>query len=203
MIGKLKGRVEETTESFALIDVQDVCYRVFLSARDLQNLPALGEAVALWIETQVREDHIHLFGFRSEEGKAWFNLLSTVQGVGAKMALAILGQFEGDALLQAIHAKDTKMLTRANGVGPKLAERIVNELKNKTVNVAASLGSASIAAFAAAPSASGVMEEAVSALVNLGYGKAEAFSAVALARQKQPEADLSALIRLGLGELAR
>lgn len=205
MIGKLKGKVESIGEDEVLLDVGGVCYEVFLSARSLSTLPGTGEATSLLIDTHVREDHIHLYGFTSSEEQGWFRLLTTVQGVGAKMGLAILGVLSPDELTQAIHARDAKLLTRANGVGPKLAERIINELKNKLEKLptAAFMPAASAASNLEAPSRRSGMDEAVSALVNLGYGRSEAFAAVSLAQQKSATGNLDDLIRLGLQELAR
>lgn len=206
MIGKLKGRVEEIGEEHVLLDVNGVCYLAFLSGRSLSALPGVGEAATLFIETHVREDHIHLYGFTSAEERQWFKLLSTVQGVGAKMALAILSAFTPDELAQAIQAKDAKLLTRASGVGPKLGERIVTELKNKVTKIASSAvsmpahGGAGKPALSIVPSSP--QEEAVSALVNLGYGRSEAFSAVTLAQRKTGSEALDELIRHGLRELA-
>jgi len=217
MIGKLKGRVESIGEEETLLDVGGVCYSIFLSARSAGALPGVGEAASLLIDTHVREDHIHLYGFVTAEEQAWFRLLTTVQGVGAKMALAILSAFGAAELQQAILAKDTKLLTRANGVGPKLAERLVTELKNKAAKVvisgsfapviataspAAGKGSKSSTPPAPATSANPT-EEAISALVNLGYGRSEAYSAIGLAAGKSDSGALDDLIRLGLKELAR
>jgi Holliday junction DNA helicase RuvA len=210
MIGKLKGLIEEKTEDSLLLDVQGVCYLVFLSGRALQQLPGEGEAAALFIETHVREDHIHLYGFPTAEDRAWFRLLSTVQGVGAKMALAILDAFATAELSQAILAKDSKMLTRASGVGPKLAERLITELKNKVTKMAPTAGGSSFAPAAAGSGRaageavpSSAIDEAVSALVNLGYGRSEAMQAVSLAHQQQGELpSVEGMIRDALKELA-
>ena len=225
MIGKLKGRLEHIGEEDILLDVAGVCYVVFLSSRTLYSLPQPGEALELWIETHVREDHIHLFGFTSAAEQAWFRTLTKVQGVGAKMGLAILGSFAPAELQQAIAAKDSKILTRASGVGPKLAERLVTELKNKVANLPtgdlalpahsgavvslAESHSAPAKAMAtttgkaaSTPSTASLQEDATSALVNLGYGRSEAFSAVARAASQNDNAKLDDLIRLGLKELA-
>jgi Holliday junction DNA helicase RuvA len=210
MIGKLKGRVESTGDDFALLDVGGVCYRVFLSGRGVSALPAIGEAVVVWVETQVREDHIHLYGFLTAEEQQWFRLLCTVQGVGAKMAQAILSSLAPDEIQQAIAAKDTKLLTRANGVGAKLAERLVTELKGKIGKIAGGVVMPSAETSPTTTKGKAAVnplladnEAAISALVNLGYGRSEAFAAISLARQKNPEASLDDLIRKGLQELAR
>ena len=211
MIGKLKGLVESIQDGSVLLDVGGVCYLVFLSGRSLQQLPPVGEACSLFIETHVREDHIHLFGFTSESEKRWFNLLCTVQGVGAKMALGILSSFTPIELVQAIHARDSKLLTRANGVGPKLGERLVTELKNKVDSIPTSevsmpahaSGTASAPATPPSPNANAQIDEAISALANLGYGRSEAYSTVLGLQQEQPDISLEELIRLSLQRLSK
>ncbi len=203
MIGKLSGRMDDSGEDWAILDVGGVGYIVFASARSLSRLPPRGEAASLLIETHVREDHIHLFGFIDAAERDWFRLLGTVQGVGAKMALAILSVLPPDQLVQAIAAQDKTALTRASGVGPKLAGRVLSELKDKAGSIA--LGPR---AFAVDPGAGGavmggVSEDAVSALVNLGYRRAEAFGAVARAGSGLgPDAAVEVLIKAGLNELA-
>ena len=205
MIAKLTGRLDSSGEDWAVIDVGGVGYLVFCSARTLANLPAPGGAVGMQVETHVREDHIHLYGFVETAERDWFRLLTTVQGVGARMALAILSVLSPAQLIQAIAAQDKAALTRANGVGPKLAGRIVSELKEKAgrialgeaAHLAAQLGGKGHAPAGAVP------EDAVSALTNLGYGRSEAFGAVAQAAQTLGEgAPLEAVIRAGLKELA-
>ena len=131
MIGKLNGLIDSYGDDFVIVDVNGVGYVVFCSTRTLQNLPRPGEAATLAIETQVREDAIRLFGFRSDVERDWFRLLQTVQGVGAKVALAILSTLEAGALATAIATQDKAAVARAPGVGPKLAQRIVAELKDK------------------------------------------------------------------------
>jgi len=198
VIAKLTGVVDSTTADAAVVDVGGVGYHVFCSARSLGRLPAAGGAISLFVETHVREDHIHLYGFVDAAERDWFRLLTTVQGVGAKLALAILGVLSGTDLTQAILVQDKTSLTRASGVGPKLAARIAAELKDKVGGIA--LGP--VAAVAAAEPA-GPVADAVSALVNLGYRRAEAFGAVAgAARRLGPQAALDALIRAGLKELS-
>lgn len=209
MIGKLKGRIESQEEDGIILDVGGVGYVVFLSAKSLAALGDVGEAASVLIDTHVREDHIHLYGFATAEEQSAFRLLCTVQGVGAKMALAILGTFHPSEIAQAIAAKDTKLLTRASGVGPKLAERIVTELKNKAIKLAGGSFSpvAAVAPAGKSKAAAKPLDEseaALSALVNLGYGRSEAFAALSLVRQKNPDADtLELLIKGGLQELAR
>ncbi|MGE0118234.1 MAG: Holliday junction branch migration protein RuvA [Dongiaceae bacterium] len=199
MIAKLTGVVDSTTAEAAVVDVGGVGYLVFCSSRSLGRLPAAGGAVSLFVETHVREDHIHLYGFIDAAEREWFRLLTTVQGVGAKLALAILGVLSVSDLTQAILVQDKTSLARANGVGPKLAARIVAELKDKVSGIA--LGP--VAAVAAATEPAGPVADAVSALVNLGYRRSEAFGAVAQAAQRLgPQAALDALIRAGLKELS-
>jgi len=204
MIGKLSGRVDSQGEDWAIVDVGGVGYQIHASARTLGALPATGEPAVVLIETHVREDHIHLYGFIDAAERDWFRLLATVQGVGVKMALAILSVLAPDQLVQAIAARDTAVLTRANGVGPKLAGRVVAELKDKAGRIA--LGEAAhmtAVAEIAARAVGGVAEDAVSALVNLGYGRGEAFGAVAhAARELGAEAPIDAVIKAGLKELA-
>lgn len=202
MIGKLTGRLDSSGEDWALIDVGGVGYILFASRRTLSLLPGTGEAACLLVETHVREDHIHLYGFIDQAERDWFRLLGTVQGVGAKMALAILSALPPADLAQAIAAQDKTLLTRANGVGPKIAGRIVAELKDKAAGpafapVAVPLGVNGIVAVAGSDG-----EDAISALVNLGYGRSEAFGAVAQASQRLGEgAPLEALVKQGLKEL--
>ena len=200
MIAALAGVVDQAATESVVVDVNGVGYLVFASARTLARLPARGEPVRLLIETHVREDHIHLYGFADEAERGWFRLLTTVQGVGAKLALALLGTLAPDALATAIMAQDKAALTRADGVGPKLAQRIASELKDKVGGIA--LGPAAASAPATAPR--GAAADAVSALVNLGYSRSDAFSAVNQAAQRLgAEARIDALIRAGLQELGR
>lgn len=208
MIAKLKGLVDSLGEDFAVVDVGGVGYLVFCSARTLARLQA-GTAAALQVETHVREDHIHLYGFLEPAERDWFRLLTTVQGVGSKVALAILSVASPEQLLQTIAAQDKTALTRANGVGPKLALRILTELKDKAGRIAlggfAPAGVATaIAGAAPFPAAGGVLEDAVSALVNLGYRRLEAFEAVGVVAKELGEgAEASALIRAALKRLGK
>ena len=206
MIGKLKGTLDEIDEDHCTVDVHGVGYVAYCSARTLAQLPASGEAVTLFIETYVREDMIRLYGFRSSLERDWFRLLmGNVQGVGAKVALAILSTLAPADLANAIALRDIATVSRAPGVGKKVAERIVTELKNKAPAFA---GAASDTiglkqergeGVAAAPVA-----DAVSALVNLGYSRDMAANAISAALKTAGEgADSSKLIRLGLKELAR
>lgn len=200
MIAKLSGIVDSVGEDGIVLDVGGVGYLVFCSARTARLMPGPGEAAKLLVETHVREDHIHLYGFADEAEKAWFRLLTTVQGVGAKLALAILSTLQPERLHQAILAQDKAALAQADGVGPKLAARIANELREKAGGIA--LGAA--AHTSAAPVVEGSGADAVSALVNLGYRRLEATNAVAEAtRRLGSAARVDALIRAGLQELAR
>jgi Holliday junction DNA helicase RuvA len=202
MIGKLTGVLESAGDGWALVDVQGVGYLVFCSARTLERAGRPGDPVSLLIETHVREDHIHLYGFADPAERDWFRLLSTVQGVGAKMALAVLSILAPSDLIRALAAQDKAALTRANGVGPKLAARILAELKDKAGTIA--LGP--VAAAGAAAASVGLeasAEDALSALVNLGYGRSEALGAVVEAsRRLGAQAPLAALIKEGLRELS-
>ncbi|HYU14364.1 MAG TPA: Holliday junction branch migration protein RuvA [Stellaceae bacterium] len=203
MIAKLAGILDQIGPEGAVIDVGGVGYLVFCSTRTIGHLPAPGGAARLLIETHVREDHIHLYGFIDTVERDWFRLLTTVQGVGARLALALLSAVSPDGLALAILAQDKATLARADGVGPRLAARIVNELRDKVSGLATSAPLPS--AGAGAPvGEQGVTADAVSALVNLGYRRAEAFGAVAAAaRRLGDEAALDALIRAGLQELGQ
>jgi len=204
MIAKLRGLLDSTTETACVVDVGGVGYQLFCSARTLRALPRVGEAVKLFVETHVREDHIHLYGFASEAERAWFNLLQTVQGVGAKVALGILGSLPTDELTRALASGDKTMLTRCDGVGPKLAVRLITELKDKLGGLELGAASVGLPEAAAAAEAPGAVSDALSALVNLGYKRADAFAAVTVAaRDLGDKADVSALIRSGLKELAK
>ena len=205
MIGKLKGTIDEVGEDYVVIDVHGVCYVAFCSMRTLGNLGGAGEAVVLFIETYVREDMIRLFGFQTTLEREWFRLLQSVQGVGAKVALSVLSTLTAPDLANAIALRDLAMVSRAPGVGKKVAERIVAELKNKAPAFA---GSASGTIGLKQELGEGVapvpVMDAVSALTNLGYSRDVAANAVAAAMKVAGEgADSAKLIRLGLKELAR
>ncbi len=200
MIAMLAGIVEQRGTESVVLDVNGVGYLVFASARTLGRVPARGEPLRLLIETHVREDHIHLYGFADEAERSWFRLLTTVQGVGARLGLAILSVLTPDALATAILAQDKAALSRADGVGPKLATRIASELKDKAGGIAL-VGPA--AASVGAPEGAAAAD-AVSALVNLGYSRSDAFGAVTQAAKRLGEAaKIDALIRAGLQELSR
>jgi len=205
MIGKLKGIIDSYGEDFVILDVNGVGYLVHCSARTLQALPATGEPVTLAIETHVREDQIRLFGFLLDGEREWFRLLQTVQGVGTKVALSILGTLKPADLASAIALRDKAMVARAPGVGPKVAERIVTELKDKAPAYA-DLDPAVIRLSGAVDErrAPQPVSDAVSALVNLGYGQPQAAAAIAAAARAAGEgADTKSLIRLGLKEIAK
>lgn len=199
MIGRLRGRVDGRGENWVLIDVGGVGYMVEGSARMLDGLPDDGEAVSLSIETYVREDQFRLFGFTNEQDRSWFRLLMGVQGVGAKVALAIQGVLSASELTQAVAAEDKAMVSRAPGVGPKVAQRIVQELKDK---VPESQFSANIVSNEPGDEAGQAVREALSALTNLGYQRSQAAQALSAARAALgQEASVEALIKQGLKEL--
>jgi holliday junction DNA helicase RuvA len=202
VIAKLRGLVDQTGADWAIIDVGGVGYLVFASSRTLARLPPPGQPASLLVETHVREDHIHLYGFADAAARDWFRLLITVQGVGAKVALALQSALDADELLRAVASQDKASLTRASGVGPKLAGRIVAELKDKVAGFALGAGAPDAGGAAAAPA--GPLADAISALVNLGYRRADAYGAVAeAARRLGPEAAIDHLIRAGLKELSQ
>jgi Holliday junction DNA helicase RuvA len=199
MIGKLKGTVDSIGEDFVILDVHGVGYVVHCSPRTLQGLARCGDVASLAIETQVREDSIRLYGFLSDAERDWFRLLQTVQGVGAKVALAILGVFEGTELAAAIVRQDKTAISRAPGVGAKLAARLLAELKDK----APTFGTFA-PGMATHAEAMPAVEDAIAALVGLGYSRPQAAGAVATSRAALGEdAETAALVRRGLRELAR
>ena len=205
MIGKLKGLIESYGQDSVIVDVNGVGYEVHCSARTLQELPGVGQPATLSIETHVREDQIRLFGFVTEIEREWFRLLQTVQGVGAKVALAVLGTLKPSELASAIAMRDKAMVARTPGVGPKVAERIVTELKDKApayTNVDPAL--VRLTGALDDKRAPAPVTDAVSALVNLGYAQAQAAAAIAAAARSAGEgAEATTLIRLGLRELAK
>ncbi len=175
MIGKLKGKIDSVGEDFLILDVNGVGYIVQCSARTLAHLPRTDEPVALAIETQVREDSIRLYGFLTDAERDWFRLLQTVQGVGAKVALAILGVLDVGALAAAIARQDKAAISRAPGVGPRLAARILAELKDKTAD-------SSTIVLTPAGTQDTPAEDAIAALMRLGYSRPQAADAVANSR---------------------
>jgi len=201
VIASLTGNVESVAADHAVIEAGGIGYRAFCSARTLRRLPGVGEAARVLIETHVREDHIHLYGFIDAAERDWFRLLQSVQGVGAKVALAILSTLDPDKLARAVAAQDKAALGEAPGVGPKLATRLAVELKDKVPALAAA---ATPGGEPVAVPVGGAIADAISALVNLGYRRVEAAGAVATAQRGLGEqADVSALVRGGLRELAR
>jgi holliday junction DNA helicase RuvA len=208
MIGKLRGKVDAIGESHAIIDVNGVGYDVQMSSRTLRNLK-LGDEVSLTIDTHVREDAIRLFGFQSEVERTWFRTLLSIQGVGSKVALAILGVLSTQDIANAIALQNWALLEQAPGVGKKLAQRITMELKDKapTLSVASlTSGSSTQKTISTAPASADAtaQAEAISALLNLGYNPAQAAQAVATAHAELgKDADTAKLIRRGLKELSR
>lgn len=210
MIGKLRGRVDSADDESVILDVGGVGYQVFCSSRTLAALPPVGEVAQLIIETHVREDHIHLYGFPDSVERDWFRLLATVQRVGNKMALTLLGAYAPSEMAHAILAKDTTAFSRISGVGPKLAERLVTELKDKVAKMptsefrVSSLDSGKTKSPIPKPKApNSAIEDAISALVNLGYSRSEAYGAVMKVSEEASGASLDRLIKLSLQSLVR
>ena len=205
MIGKLAGAVDSYGADWLILDVHGVGYLVHCSAKTLEAMPGRGEAAVLFIETQIRDDQIRLVGFMSEVEREWFRLLLTVQGVGSKVALAILGTLKVSDLASAVALQDKAMISRAPGVGPKVAARICAELKDKApalsgIDMAVVRLQSQLGDKVAPKPAS----DAVSALVNLGYGETQASAAIVAALSEAGEgAEAAQLIRLGLRELSR
>lgn len=213
MIGKLRGKVDAIGESHLILDVNGVGYEVQASARTLRNLK-LGDEASLTIDTHVREDAIRLYGFSSELERSWFRTLQNVQGVGAKVALAVLGVLSTPDLANAVALGNWAAVEQAPGVGKKLAQRIVSELKDKApalsmagLNMKGSAGKSDVGSSVPAEQTTSegmAAAEAISALTNLGYNPAQASQAVAAAMQELGnDADTAKLIRRGLKELAR
>ncbi len=205
MIAKLKGFVDSAGEDWAIIDVNGVGYLVQASTRTLTSMPRAGEACGLHIETVVREDAITLFGFVDVAERDMFRLLTSVQGVGAKVGLAILSALQPSELQNAIAAQDKTAVSRAKGVGPKVATRIVTELKDKVTGLVFKKQGVQMSAASApeVPENSGALEDAVSALVNLGYRPADAHGSVARVMNELGEdADVGTLVPAALKELS-
>lgn len=198
MIARLKGLLDSFGADHAVVDVNGVGYLVSASTRTLAALGPIGGEIVLHTEMQVSDDAIRLIAFATAEERDWFRLLTSVQGVGSRVALGILSALAGDELHRAIASGDHAMVSRAQGVGPKLAQRIVNELKDKAGGIALGSGGP------AAPRLGGIGADAVSALLNLGFRPAEASSAVAQAETELgPEATLDALVRIALKKVSR
>lgn len=204
MIGKLKGLVDGFGDDFVHIDVGGVVYEAFCSSKTLAALPQVGHAAVVHVEMLVREDLIRFYGFATAEEKAWFTTLTTVQGVGARVALSILSTLTVSELSSAIALQDKAMIGRANGVGPKLALRVVTELKGKgPAGIGIDAGTLGLQQALGEGTARSNIADAVSALSNLGYSSAQASAAVARVVSKEGEGtETAALIRLGLRELA-
>ena len=216
MIGKISGRLEYRAADHVLVDVRGVGYLVYCSERTLAALPGVGEAVALYTDLVVREDLMQLFGFTTLAEKEWHRLLTSVQGVGAKASLAILGTLGADGVSRAIALGDWTAVKAAKGIGPKIAQRVVLDLKDKAPSVMAMSGAAAQAPQDTSDAgiettvpvrpptrqASSAQAEALSALANLGYGPSDAAGAVARAVGDIPDADTPALIRTALKLLA-
>jgi holliday junction DNA helicase RuvA len=200
MFAKLNGTIDDIAEDHLVLDCNGVGYLVFASSRTLDGLHA-GEALSLRIETHVGEDHIRLYGFRYADEQRWFKLLQSVQGVGSRVALAILSVLPPERLAAAIAAQDKASVAQANGVGPKLAQRIVTELKDKAG--ALSVATTTSALAGNAPKAGGLLGDAMSALINLGYQPAVAHRAVSVAITNLGDsASLGAVIKSALQEAA-
>lgn len=198
MIALLRGRVALIAEDHLVLDVQGVGYLVQAGARTLQRLPRAGEPAELWIETQLRDDAILLFGFLDPGERAWFRTLQTVQGVGARVALGLIGTLTADELAAAIATRDRATLARAPGVGPRLAARLVAELADRLGELPRALQPTPVAIAVAEPT-----DDALAALLRLGFARAEAVGALGRARARLGErAPLEALVREGLKELA-
>lgn len=208
MIAKLTGKIDSFFDGFLILDVNGVGYQVFASGRTCSSIGQKGETVSLLIDTHVREDHIHLFGFQTESEQNWFRLLTSVQGVGAKAALAILNVCPPDKLTLSIAAQDKTALRQADGIGPKIAARIVTELKDKAGKMDLSSDALTVSsgpAVSSAPMTNSFDQDAVSALINLGYARSDAYAAVmkAGAKANDNEKDnLQDIIRLALKELS-
>ena len=219
MIGKLSGRLDWKGSDQVLLDVRGVGYIVHVNDRTLAGLPGVGEAAALYTDLLVREDLLQLFGFSTLLDREWHRLLMTVQGVGARASMSILGALGAEGVARAIALGDARSIQAANGVGPKLAQRVILELKSKAPAVmalGASLGGAAVADEVVetpmprravpppgiAHARAGYAADALSALVNLGYGHGDAAQAVATAAAEQPEADTAGMIRASLKMLA-
>lgn len=215
MIGKISGRLEYRASDHVLIDVRGIGYLVYCSERTLAALPAVGDVVAVYTDLLVREDLMQLYGFTTLAEKEWHRLLTSVQGVGAKASLAILGTLGADGVSRAIALGDWNAVKAAKGVGPKIAQRVVLDLKDKAPSVMSMSGSLvqacgeavaeiiePVSTAAPSPKSSSAQAEALSALSNLGYSPGDAASAVAQAAGDAPEADTATLIRNALKLLA-
>jgi len=208
VIAKLTGLIKQQSDGSIIIDVGGVGYLVFCSKNTLNVLVGQGDIVSVYVETHVREDHIHLYGFADQLEQEWFKLLTTVQGVGAKVALAILSVSSPKVLAQSVAVADKAAISQAPGVGPKLATRIISELKDKmgSKNLGNHIFNADVGSNGDSTSdvsTSAVTVDAVSALINLGYGRTEAFAVIAQASKRLgDEATLETLVKEGLAGLS-
>lgn len=203
MIGKLSGIIDSFDEKFLILDVQGVGYQVFASNRTLARIGQVGDTASLLIDTQVREDAITLFGFADAGEQSWFRMLTSVQGVGAKAGLAILAVTTPEQLTTIIMSQDKAGLTQADGVGPKLATRILTELKDKVgkMDLGTSTQSKKVEGVPEQAADQSLNQDAVSALINLGYSRSDAYTAVMNAQPKAND-NLQDLIRVALKELS-
>lgn len=203
MIGKLSGIIDSFDTGHLILDVQGVGYLIYASNRTLSRIGQPGDGASLLIDTHVREDHIHLFGFADAGEQQWFRLLTSVQGVGAKAGLAILAVCPAEKLALIIASQDKAAITQADGVGPKLGTRILTELKDKAgkIELGQSNNSVKYQTIANESEDTGLDQDAVSALINLGYARSDAYSAVMNARQKAND-NLEDIIRMALKELS-
>jgi Holliday junction DNA helicase RuvA len=205
MIGKLSGIIDSFADNHAILDVNGVGYVVFASRRTLGRIGQPGDPTTLLIDTHVREDHIHLYGFADAAEQKWFRLLTSVQGVGAKVALSILTACPAERLGVIIASQDKAAITSADGVGPKLGVRILTELKDKAGELEKAVPTKGVKYKDVANESKGVDQDAVSALINLGYTRSDAYSAVMQARSKandNEKENLQTIIRLALKELS-
>lgn len=202
MIAQLSGQIVEQNTNQLILDVHGVGYLVTVSSSTLSQIRALSGTISLLIEMIVREDSLTLYGFYTSEEKSAFTLLQSVQGVGAKAAISILSVLTPDSLKQAILSSDKAMVSRADGVGPKLAQRIVNELAEKVGKLPTSLGNTeNMGVSPAGAGQSAISQDAISALVNLGYSQSEAWAAVQRASAKSNTGELGQLLNLALKEV--
>ncbi|TLX16106.1 Holliday junction branch migration protein RuvA [Rhizobium sp. MHM7A] len=204
MIGKLKGIVDEKADDYVLVDVNGVCYVVHCSERTIAHAGKIGDQLTLFIETYLREDQLKLFGFASAFERQWFLLLQSVQGIGAKLALALLSKLSPGQLANAIALQDKSLLSKTPGVGPKAAERIVLELKNKLPKNLSDQGDAEVYQDLGGAKTLAPVAEAISGLTNLGYSRDQAANAIsAVIKEVGQEVDTTKLIRLGLRHLSK
>ncbi len=200
MIGRLRGIIDVVEDDHIILDVGGVGYLVFCSGNALRKLPEKGAEVSFFIETHVREDHFHLYGFLDKAEQEWFLTLNGVQGVGTRMAMAILSAMTPQQIINALVLQDKAAFKAISGVGPKLSERLITELKSKVKNMQAETLSP---AATKALSGSASTHDAISALINLGYSRGEAYNVISRISGKNEKLEVSELIREGLKELAR